>query len=191
MNPVLIVYATREGHTQRVAAQLAEDLRARGVQTVVRPVEGMTAQDSLASYAAVLLAASVHAGRHEPEMIRFVRERLSELERVNSSFLSVTLSEAGVERSDATPVQHATFVADVDAMIQRFIDDTGWHPRRIKNVAGALLYTRYNFLVRLVMKRIARTSGGSTDTSADHDYTDWADLDRFAETIAADVKSAG
>jgi menaquinone-dependent protoporphyrinogen oxidase len=31
------------------------------------------------------------------------------------------------------------------------------------------------------MKRIARKSGGSTDTSRDHDYTDWAALDLFVQ----------
>jgi menaquinone-dependent protoporphyrinogen oxidase len=51
-------------------------------------------------------------------------------------------------------------------------------------VAGALPYTRYNFLVRFLMKRIARKAGGPTDTSRDYDFTDWAALDRFAAAFA-------
>ncbi len=47
-------------------------------------------------------------------------------------------------------------------------------------VAGALLYTKYNLLMRWIMKRIAAKAGGATDTSRDYDYTDWTDLEVFA-----------
>ena len=36
-------------------------------------------------------------------------------------------------------------------------------------MAGACLYTRYNFLIRMIMKQISRQAGGSTDTTRDHD----------------------
>jgi menaquinone-dependent protoporphyrinogen oxidase len=46
-------------------------------------------------------------------------------------------------------------------------------------VAGTLAYSRYNFIIRFVMKRIARKNGAPTDTSRDYELTDWAALDRF------------
>ena len=49
--------------------------------------------------------------------------------------------------------------------------------------AGALMYTEYNWLVRMVMKSIARHEGGSTDTSHDTEYTDWTEVDHFAEAF--------
>ena len=42
-------------------------------------------------------------------------------------------------------------------------------------------YTRYNWFIRRVMKRIAAKAGGDTDTTRDHEYTDWQDLRRFTE----------
>ena len=129
----------------------------------------------------------MHIGRYAPEVVAFVKDHRSALERMTTAFVSVTLSEAGVERSDATPAEHAKFVADVRRVNERFFEQTGWHPARVENVAGALVYTRYNFLVRLVMKWIARNSGSSTDTSRDHDYTDWVALDRFVAAFAEDI----
>ena len=41
------------------------------------------------------------------------------------------------------------------------------------------MYREYNVLIRWVMRRIARASGGSVDTTQDHIYTDWQALDRF------------
>jgi menaquinone-dependent protoporphyrinogen oxidase len=145
----------------------------------------------LGQYAAAVVASSVHAGRHESEMVRFVKEHIADLENLPSAFLSVTLSEAGAERPDATPEAHAKFVADVQKVISRFFEDTGWHPKRVKLVAGALLYTKYNFLVRFVMKRIAKAAGASTDTSRDYEYTDWVGLDQFVAELADGISTSG
>jgi menaquinone-dependent protoporphyrinogen oxidase len=117
-------------------------------------------------------------------MVKFVKEHLAELQRMPSSFLSVTLSEAGAERPDATPEEHVMFSSDVQNVLNTFFDETGWRPQHVKPVAGALLYTKYSFLTRFIMKRIARKAGGDTDTSRDYEYTDWMGLDRFVEELA-------
>ena len=44
-------------------------------------------------------------------------------------------------------------------------------------------YTQYNFLLRLIMKSIARRKQLSTDTSRDHEYTDWDHVKRFAQAF--------
>jgi menaquinone-dependent protoporphyrinogen oxidase len=68
-------------------------------------------------------------------------------------------------------------------MIDGFVKEAGWRPARVFPVAGALLYTRHNLLLRFVMKCIARRAGGPTDTSRDHDMTDWRAVDRFAASL--------
>jgi menaquinone-dependent protoporphyrinogen oxidase len=69
-------------------------------------------------------------------------------------------------------------------VIEDFVKATGWHPRHILPVAGALVYSQYNFLVKLIMKRIARAVGAGTDTSRDYEYTDWVSLDHFVQEFA-------
>jgi menaquinone-dependent protoporphyrinogen oxidase len=188
MKPVAVLYATREGQTKRIAEEVAAGLRKHGLDAVAFNVREEDTELDVSSYAAVVLAASVHAGQHEREMIELVKEHRESLQSVPNAFLSVTLSEAGAERKNATAEEHARFVADVRNMIDRFVTDTGWRPEHLVPVAGALRYTQYNFLVRLVMKRIARRAGGSTDTSRDHEYTDWRALDDFVALFAAEVK---
>lgn len=183
MQSICILYATREGQTQRIAEHVAAALRGHGLAVTVTNVRDQAARGSLNTCAAAILAASVHAGRHEPAMLQFVKEHRGELECLPTAFLSVTLSEAGAERSDATPEEHAQFVADVQKVLDRFFAETGWHPEHVKPVAGALLYTQYNVLIRFVMKRIAKHAGGATDTSRDHEYTDWVALDQFVAEL--------
>jgi menaquinone-dependent protoporphyrinogen oxidase len=186
LKPIAVFYATREGHTHKIAERVADDLRKRGFEADVKNLRDKDAI-KLSDYAGAILAASVHAGTHEPEMVEFVKQHRAELESMPSAFLSVTLSEVGAERANATVEEHARFVADVQGMLNRFFEDTGWHPQRVKPVAGALLYTKYNFLIRFVMRRIAKKAGAETDTSRDYEYTDWVALDHFVEEVTQEI----
>jgi menaquinone-dependent protoporphyrinogen oxidase len=117
-------------------------------------------------------------------MLDFIKLYKTELEDLPTAFLSVSLSEAGAEDAAALPERRGQAGADVQKMIDAFITETGWRPNKIQAVAGALRYTKYNRLLRFVMKRIAARAGGSTDTSRDHEYTDWAALDRLIDELA-------
>lgn len=183
MNPILVVYATREGQTRRIAEHLAATIRARGSAADVINAGELPSAFSLDVYAAAIVAASVHLGKHEPEMTAFVQRYRAALEGMRTVFLSVSLSEAGAEDPNAPPDRRVIAAADVQRMIDQFLSETGWHPSRIQAVAGALMYTKYNFLVRFVMKRIAQGAGASTDTSQDHELTDWAALDRLVDEL--------
>jgi menaquinone-dependent protoporphyrinogen oxidase len=184
---IVVLYATREGHTRLVAEHVAQALRRHGAHASAASVTDPAIRFDPSALQGVIVAASVHAGRFEREMVRFVRARRGDLDRLPNAFLPVSLSQAGVQRADATPEEHARFAADVRKLDERFFAVTGWTPKQVEPVAGALLYTRYNWLVRLVMRRIARKSGGSTDTSRDHDYTDWNALDAFAGRFLAGI----
>jgi menaquinone-dependent protoporphyrinogen oxidase len=147
-------------------------------------VERLPGAFSLENYSAAIVAASVHRARHEREIVDFVKKNRAALEGMPAAFLSVSLSEAGAEDETAPAERRAQAGADVRRMIEAFLAETGWHPGRIKAVAGALLYTRYNFLLRFIMKRIASQAGGGTDVSRDYDYTNWANLDEFVDELA-------
>jgi menaquinone-dependent protoporphyrinogen oxidase len=134
-------------------------------------------------YQVAFIAASVHAEHHEREMIEFVRTYRAHLEEVGAVFISVTMSQAGAEDPNATAERRRTSTADAQRMIDVFIKETGWKPERCLPVAGALMYTHYNLLIRFVMKRISRKQGGPTDTSRDYEFTDWKGLDRFVDEI--------
>ena len=185
MLPVLVLYATREGQTRRIAEYVSDSMRARGFAVDVVNATELPGGFSVGAYSKVLIAASVHRERHQSEIVDFVRGHRAELDRMASAFLSVSLSQAGAEDTAAPPAMCAKAAANVKHMIFRFLSETGWHPGRVQAVAGALRYTRYNFFTRFVMKRIARAAGGSADTSRDHEYTDWIGLDRFLDEFLA------
>ena len=186
MQPVAVFYATREGQTERIAQRVAAALRASGLKVEIRNLkDDAGAMEQPDRYSAAILAASVHAGSHEPEMVSFVKRHRAKLDAMPHAFLSVTLSQVGAEDSARPAAERARFAADVESVIAKFRGETGWHPSWVKPVAGALPYSKYNFFIRFIMKRIARKSGAPTDTSHDYDFTNWADLDTFAQQFAA------
>ena len=187
MKPVGIFYTTREGQTRRIARRVAGGLRARGFEVEVHDLRSCASDINLTRFSAAVLAASVHAGRHESEMVKFVKERVLQLAQVSAAFLSLTLSQAGAERPGAPVEERARFAADVQKMLEDFFQQTGWRPKYVKAVAGALLYSKYNMLVRFVMMRIAKKAGAPTDTSRDYEYTNWVSLDHFVDEFAHEL----
>lgn len=177
-----VFYATREGHTRRVAGRIADDLRRHGIETDVMNVREITGVN-WDLYSAACVAASVHIGTHEPEMVAFVRRHQAQLARLGAAFVSVTLSEAGAEDRRRSDADRRRCADDVKRMIDLFVRKTGWQPSRTLPVAGALAYTKYNMFVRMLMKRIARKEGAPTDTSKDHELTDWPAIDRFVDEL--------
>lgn len=186
MKPFVVLYATREGQTQRIAEHIAAQIRDRGHSAKVRNVRDireLREPFDMARYRGAIVAASVHTGKHEPEMVAFVKRHRAELDSMPTAFLSVSLSAAGAEDPEQPAEARAKAAADCRGVIDKLIAETGWRPTRMKPVAGALSYSKYNFLIRFVMKRIAKKASMPTDTSRDYELTDWKALDGFVDEI--------
>lgn len=190
MKPFLVLYATREGHTRRIAERIATRLRIRGYESELMDAAHAPPDLRLSRYACAILAASVHKQRHEKEMSSFVKRHFAELELMPAAFLSVSLSEAGAEDPAAPSDRRAKAGSDAQMMIETFLTETGWRPLKTRAVAGALLYSKYNFILRLLMRHIARKAGGDTDMSRDYVYTDWEALDGFVDELTSSIVPA-
>jgi menaquinone-dependent protoporphyrinogen oxidase len=169
MNRILVIYGTGEGQTRKIANTIGDTIRANGLDVDVIQAGHMDPDPD--QYAGVIVAASVHVGGYQKPVSEWLRAHVDQLGRMPTAFVSVCLSilsknEAGRKEAEAIP--------------QRFVDGVHWHPTVVKIVAGALLYTQYNFLTRWIMKRIVASAGGDTDTSRDYEYTDWNDVRAFA-----------
>ena len=171
MAQVLIVYGTTGGHTRKIATRMAGLVSEYGHAATLMDAAS-EARVPRGRYDAVIVAASVHRLRHPRSVARFVRGNRSWLAHLPAAFFSVSLSAAG---KGARQREGARRCADA------FLRETGWRPAMVRLVGGALAYTRYGFPTRWLMKLIAWREGGDTDTSRDHEYTDWERLRRDVE----------
>lgn len=170
MIPVLIAYSSAEGQARKVAAFMADVLSRAGYQADVVDVAAPQASLVQPVYAMAIVGGSVHVGHHADALARFVKAHRPWLRTVPVAFFSVSLTAARQDEAGRAGAQR---------MMQEFLARTGLEPMRSCCIAGALRYSRYGFLKRLVMRRIARKEGGGTDLTRDFEYTDWDAVRRF------------
>ena len=183
MARLLIVYGTGEGHTRRIAERMAAFARDHGHLAHVQ--DAVLGPRLRPDHDAVIVAASVHQTRHQPAVAAFVREHRDALRALPTAFFSVSMTAA---------FPGASHRAEALEYVNGFVRETGWRPGRVHLVAGALLYTRYDFMKRTLARLIAREHGAVTDTSRDTEYTDWEQLERdtaaFLASLPATVRAA-
>ena len=179
---LLLVYGTTEGQTQKIAQFVASHLTQQGHQAkVVNAIDATAASDDPREFDAVIIAASLHAGRYQSSIIHFVSKYLAAINARPNAFLSVSLAAASDDDDD---------VQGLKRCVSHFTHQTGWTPQLIHHVAGAFRFTAYDFLKRWAMKYIAYRKGGPTDTSLDHELTDWPDVARFVDEFCSRIETA-
>jgi menaquinone-dependent protoporphyrinogen oxidase len=176
---ILIVYGTRYGQTAKVAGRIAEVLRRRGCAVTLDRGDALPPDLDLGAFDGVMVGASYIMGRHQSYVERFIRAHREALGRLPSAFFSVSGS-AGSPRPEEREAARRN--------LDQFLAPTGWQPAITKPVAGAIAYTQYGPLTRWLMKQIARSKGASTDTSRDHESTDWPAVEQFATEFAGLVE---
>jgi menaquinone-dependent protoporphyrinogen oxidase len=178
MPRILIIYATREGQTGKVAREIAGHLRQAGadVQLLDAREAIPAAQVDVGFFDLLVFGASMHAGGLERELVGFVNARAADIRTKRRSFFLVLLSAATRDpglRSQSL----ADARAKMNAQLQVPFEET-------EMIAGALKYSRYPLPLRWLMKRIAAKAGGDTDTSRDYEYTDWAQVEAYARRLS-------
>lgn len=171
---ILIVYGTHEGQTEKIADFIAQRLRAQNHNVDKMDAARPRPEFSADRYGVVIIGAPVRMAKYPRAVIDFVRANRTRLEQVRSAFFTVCMAAAATDYARRR---------EAETWPARFFEETGWHPRHTAIFAGALRYRRYNWLLRWTMKRIAKSEGVSTDTSQDHEYTDWTAVTRFADAI--------
>lgn len=171
MSRILIFYGTTDGHTAKVAHHLGEYLQDDGALVHIVEAGAAHGDPRPQDYDAVVVAASIHLGNYQRAIGHWVRAHHRELSGMPSAFLSVCL---GVLQPE--PEARRELVS----IMEKFFATAGWRPTVSRSIAGALLYSRYGWLRRWTMRRMARKAGVETDPSRDYEYTDWDDLRAFA-----------
>ena len=171
MAKILVVYGTAYGQTERIARRIVDRLTSRGHGVCMYKGDALPKHLRLDDYDEVVVAASIIRGRHQRYIRDFARRHHERLNRMRSAFVSVSGSAQG------SPDQARQY-------IDEFVQQTGWNPRFPASFAGSMAYSQYGPLLRWITKLASKRRGGPTDTSRDHQFTDWEAVDRYAERLA-------
>ncbi len=175
---ILVVYGTATGQTRKIVEFLADHWRHHGHTVELCDTAHMPRWVKPDGFDRIVVASCVRQGEYRRSVVRFVRRYRDVLTAVPSVFLSVSMAAANVlNRADAQ-----RWLQNWD---ETFYERTGWRPAKVEHVAGAQKFKHYDPITKWFMRRVAMEQGYETDTSRDHEYTDWAKLAKFAETLAS------
>lgn len=175
MARVLIEYATSEGQTARIAARVAERLRAAGHAAELHEMRPGAPAAEVERYDGVIVGASVHYGHHPAHVRTVLRRQRVALAVRPAAFFSVSLSADGPGANRPAAQRY----------MRRLLRQARWQPHLIATFGGALRYREYAAWKRFLVRLFVRIAGGDTDTSREYEYTDWNAVAQFADAFAA------
>lgn len=167
----LIVYASSEGQTRKIARRIADRIADAGQSVELLPVSDAGDVD-FGRFDRVIVAASIHAGQYQRAMTDFVADRAETLRGLPTLFLSVSLAAAGHDAEDWK---------GLDRILEEFTEATGWTPGRVEQIAGAYMPSEYDVFRRFIMRRILAAKDPDADLDADKEYTDWRGLEALVD----------
>jgi len=173
---ILLLYASLEGQTAKIANYIGQLLSKNDYLVKTLPANRIPTDFKLDDYDAVIIGAPIHMGNYPRYLKKFVVKHVEQLNNMPCAFFTVCMainSQQEQSRQVATTYKN------------KFMQQTHWHPNLTATFAGAVKYTQYNLITRYIMKKIAQKEGGSTDTSIDHEYTDWGTVANFTTQFNA------
>ena len=74
---------------------------------------------------------------------------------------------------------------ETNPYLQKFLKRIRWKPKELAVFAGKIDYPRYNFFDRFMIRLIMFITRGPTDPKATIEFTDWQQVESFAERISS------
>jgi menaquinone-dependent protoporphyrinogen oxidase len=166
---ILVLYATVEGQSRKIAEHVSADLESRGHMVVL----GDLREPGFAvpgRFDGIILCAPIHIGRYPDPVIHFASTgKRRWIPSPTHLFPFRSPSPATARTSGSRPGPTRLDLRERQA--------TGLS--LLHHAAGALKYLEYDFFKRMMLRHISAKEGGPVDTSRDHELTDWETLDRF------------
>ena len=170
MSKTLIIFSSVHGQTRKICDYLAERIAQSGQKTTLAALADVP---DLAEFDKIILGASIRHGKHNPAVYEFISRHQVALEAKATGFFSVSLVARKPTKN--TP--------ETNPYMRAFLAKTLWRPQLLQVFAGNLNYQGYTAMDRNIIRFIMWLTKGPTDPHTNVEYTDWAKVDEFAESI--------
>lgn len=178
MSKVLIVYGTTYGQTAKISDYISNELKKLNHTTEVYDSETVPVWVAPETFDAIMIGGSVISGGYQRPLANWIKKNSAQLAKRPSAFFSTCLGI--LQQEEAVKQEEIKLVKDL-------FFRTNWYPQIWTIFAGSLLYTKYNWLVRRVMRRISKKAGGETDMTRDFEYTNWDDVQKFVQDFSVQL----
>jgi menaquinone-dependent protoporphyrinogen oxidase len=172
MANILITYSTTDGHTRSICKHL-QKLVAEQHDVVLSAMDDDPGID-LTPFDKVVIGASIRYGKHQQQVLDFIKRNQVTLDSRPNAFFSVNVVARKPEKN--TP--------ETNPYLQKFLKKIAWEPQNLAVFAGKIDYPRYGFVDKHMIRFIMWMTKGPTDLTATIEFTDWNKVDEFGELIS-------
>ncbi|MEG9476775.1 menaquinone-dependent protoporphyrinogen IX dehydrogenase [Mannheimia indoligenes] len=169
----LILYFTTDGQTKKIAERLAENIT-HEVELISLKDQAVNFAEKIANADQIVIGASIRYGHFNPLVYQFVERHYVALNQKKTAFYGVNLTARKENRS--TP--------ETNTYVRKFLARVKWHPTDVEVFAGALLYPRYTWFDRMMIRFIMKITKGETDTRKEYEYTNWQQVENFGKKLS-------
>ncbi len=173
MARITLLYLSVDGQTRHITEKLAALLNQPKHDVSTYSIADLPNAFSLTQWDAVVLGCPVRYGKHPALFRQFVEAHARQLNAMTSFFFSVNLTARKPHRSTINTNPYA----------KKYLKQTAWEPDAAEVFAGALCYSQYGLLDRLLIQCIMKMTGGPTKGEQTIEYTDWESVSEFSQKI--------
>ncbi len=167
---VMIIFATVEGQTGKIASFIADKVQASGRDVIMIDADGSD-ELSFEGVERVILAAPVHERRHPRLFEALLSGNTDELHALPTLLLSVSLSAAFEEG-----------LAEAKDYLLEMEMRTGFTPTVDACIAGAVKSSSYDYFDSQIVHHVVLRDRNFDPNVKEHEFTDWPEL---AQKVAA------
>ncbi len=173
MSAILVLYSTVDGHTLKICENIKEVVEGEGHVATLARIEDAGTID-VARFDKIVIGASIRYGKHRPSVFEFIDAHLSLLDSKPNAFFTVNIVARKPEKNHP----------ETNPYLRKFLQKTPWKPRLLEVFAGRLDYPACRFYDRWAIRLIMWMTQGPTDPTTVVEFTDWQQVDAFAQEIS-------
>ena len=142
MNNGLIIYSSTDGQTKLIAEYIFYNLNKKFNYKLIsiKDVNNFNLND----FDSIIVGASIRYGKYQDELYQFINNNIFELNNSKSCFFSVN---AVARKNNKNSIYSNPYIL-------KFFKNNLWKPDNIAVFAGKIVYQKYNFLDRHVIRFI-------------------------------------
>ena len=174
---VLVGYGTRYGSTAEVAERIGKVLRENGLTVRIVDIKEEDPPSDLSDFDLVIVGSGILAGRWTKEPIEFLKKNKEILAEKDVALFVVCAYAANPEtRHDAFENYLVAVGKDLDPIT----------PISLGFFGGVIDFSKYNFAIRALMKRMVKSNAEDREVSEYMDLRDWEEIESWAKSLVTE-----
>ena len=172
----MVAYGTRYGSTAEIAERMGEIFAAMGLTIEIRDIKREGPPKDLDGYELVVVGSGILAGRWTKEPLQFLEKNKETLADKKVALFVVSAYAADPEKHDRVYEDYLVSVVE---------DLKPISPVSLGFFGGVIDFSKYNFAVRILMKRMVSSNAGDREVSEYMDLRDWEKIESWTNSLAA------